>query len=143
MAKQSHNGGERARLEQEIQRTFGFVPEFYDAIPDATFESAWRLHRDFELPADTALDNKTKELIGLAIAAHIKCAYCIYFHSKAARAHGASDEEMKEALAMSGLTVSFSNMISGMRVDLDQFRRDVDRAVDYMLQQGGPQPSAP
>ena len=91
-------------------------------------------HRDFEL-AETAIPNKYKELIGLAVAAHIKCRYCIYFHTQAARANGATDEELKEACAMGGLTVQYSNAISGARYDFEKFEREVDRAVDYMTSQ--------
>ena len=79
-----------------------------------------------------AIPQKYKELIGLAVAAHIKCRYCIYFHEQAARAQGASDEELREACFMGGMTVQFSNALTGMRYDLDVFKAEVDRAVEYM-----------
>lgn len=47
-----------------------------------------------------ALDGKTKELIALAISVAVRCDPCIAFHAKAARRHGASREEVLEALAM-------------------------------------------
>jgi AhpD family alkylhydroperoxidase len=126
---------------QEIEKTFGFVPEFYSAVPKNALESAWGLHRDLEL-AQTGLDNKTKELIGLALAAHIKCKYCIYFHTKAARAFGASDEDLREAVAIGGVTTFYSNAISGAQVDFDDFRREVDRAIDYVVSGQAQQPHA-
>jgi AhpD family alkylhydroperoxidase len=47
-----------------------------------------------------ALDGKTKELIALAVAVAIRCDDCIAFHAKAAVEHGASREEVLEALGM-------------------------------------------
>ena len=47
-----------------------------------------------------ALDSKSKELIALAVAVAIRCDDCIAFHAKAALEHGASREEVLEALGM-------------------------------------------
>ncbi len=47
-----------------------------------------------------ALDAKTKELIALGISVAIRCDDCIGFHVKAALDHGASREEIVEALGM-------------------------------------------
>lgn len=50
--------------------------------------------------APKALDSKTKELIALGIAVAIRCDDCIGFHVKAARQHGATRDEVLEALGM-------------------------------------------
>ena len=47
-----------------------------------------------------ALDAKTKELIALAIGVAVRCDDCIAFHAKAVLEHGASREEVLEALGM-------------------------------------------
>ena len=47
------------------------------------------------------LDTKTKELIALAIGVTVRCDPCIAFHAKAARAAGASREEVMETVATS------------------------------------------
>jgi len=47
-----------------------------------------------------ALDGKTKELIATAISVAIRCDDCIGFHVKAAMDHGATREEVIEALGM-------------------------------------------
>jgi AhpD family alkylhydroperoxidase len=122
---------DREQCEREMEEMFGFVPEFYDAVPDSVVQHAWGIQRDFQL-ADTALDMKTKELIGLAVASQLKCRYCVYFHTQAAKAHGASEEELLEAVAMGGMTDMFSNMITGARIDFDRFQREVDRAIEHM-----------
>lgn len=50
--------------------------------------------------APQALDVKTKELIALGISVAIRCDDCIGFHVKAALEHGATREEVTEALGM-------------------------------------------
>jgi AhpD family alkylhydroperoxidase len=122
---------------------FGFVPKFYAALPESVLDDEWAVQRDFEL-GQTVLPNKVKELIGLAIAAHIKCGYCTYFNTKAARAFGATDDELREAVFMGGLTVQFSNAVTGAQVDVTQFRSDVDRAIAHMTARApGAQPQIP
>jgi AhpD family alkylhydroperoxidase len=110
---------------------FGFEPRYYQALPEVLQPHAWGAQRDFEL-GETAIPTRYKELIGLAVAAHMKCRYCIYFHSQNARALGATDEEMREAVAMGGYTALFSNTLTGMQTDLDEFKEEVDRAVAFM-----------
>lgn len=128
------NGKAREDARRQMEEAFGFVPDFYDAMPEAARASAWGLQRDLEL-SETTLGNKTKELIGLAIASHIKCRYCIHFHAEAAKAFGASEDEMREAIAMGGLTVLFSNALTGNQLDLDHFRKEVDRALEHVKKQ--------
>jgi AhpD family alkylhydroperoxidase len=50
--------------------------------------------------APKALDTKTKELIALAIGVAVRCDDCIAFHTKAAVAAGATDDEIWETLGM-------------------------------------------
>jgi AhpD family alkylhydroperoxidase len=45
-----------------------------------------------------ALDQKTKQLIAVAVAHVTQCPYCIRGHTKAARRHGATPEEVMEAI---------------------------------------------
>ncbi|MGH3731815.1 MAG: carboxymuconolactone decarboxylase family protein [Acidimicrobiales bacterium] len=45
-----------------------------------------------------ALDEKTKQLIAVAVAHVTQCPYCIAGHSKLAHRKGASDEEIMEAI---------------------------------------------
>lgn len=139
---QPKDGSAIEQAKKEIQETFGFVPEFYDVVPEPSRASSWGIQRDLQL-AETALDNKTKELIGLAVAAHIKCRYCTYFHTEAARAFGASDAELREAVAMGGLTALFSNMLTGGQLDMERFKKEVDRALSYAVQKMKGEPQKP
>jgi len=47
-----------------------------------------------------ALDDKTKELVALAISVSIRCAPCIAYHTQGAIKQGASREAIAETLAM-------------------------------------------
>jgi AhpD family alkylhydroperoxidase len=48
--------------------------------------------------ADGALPGKMKQLIAVAVAHVTQCPYCIRGHTKAAMAHGATEEEIMEAI---------------------------------------------
>ena len=50
--------------------------------------------------APKALDTKTKELIALGIAVAVRCDPCVAFHAEGSRKHGASREEIMEAVGM-------------------------------------------
>jgi AhpD family alkylhydroperoxidase len=85
--------------------------------------------RDLQLSQKTALSGKTKELIGLAVAAQVPCRYCVIAHTEFAKLNGATDLELREAVAMASITRNFSTLLHGLQVDEGQFRRDVDRLV--------------
>ena len=76
-----------------------------------------------------ALDEKTKQLIGLAVSAQIPCQYCVYYHTKMAKAQGATDEQIKEAIADAALTRKWSTVLNGSDYDMQSFRKQVDAMV--------------
>jgi AhpD family alkylhydroperoxidase len=114
---------------KEIEKTFGFVPGFVKVMPRAALPSWWEQTKALEMNPETALDGKTKELIGLAVAAQIPCEYCVYFHTEAARLNGASQQEIDEAVGMAAATRAGSTLLNGLQVDKSQFKKDVDRIV--------------
>ena len=60
-----------------------------------------------------ALDVKAKQLIALGVAAQIPCPYCVYAHTKAAKAAGATDAQIKEAIATAALVRFNSTILNG------------------------------
>jgi AhpD family alkylhydroperoxidase len=116
---------------QDIEKTLGFVPGFFRQMPDSAIPGAWAEMKGFQLNPGTRLNGKTKELIGLAVAAQIPCQYCIYFHTAAAKANGATDEEIKEAVAMAGVVRHWSTVLNGNQVDLGAFRHDTDTVLSH------------
>jgi AhpD family alkylhydroperoxidase len=81
-------------------------------LPDQALKPLWDEYRAVMNPMG-ALDGKTKQLIGLAVAAQIPCAYCVYAHTKFAKAAGATDAQIKEAIATAALVRFNSTMLNG------------------------------
>lgn len=127
----------------EMRQMFGRVPGFIETFPDGGLPGAWNEMKAVQFSGDTALSPKVKELIGLAVAAQIPCQYCVYFHAKAARAGGASDEEIKEAVAMAALTRHWSTVINGSQIDFATFRTEVDAMMRYADERAKDAPKAP
>jgi AhpD family alkylhydroperoxidase len=119
---------------RDIEQTLGSVPSFFKQLPATAIAGAWAEMKGFQLNPQTQLNGKTKELIGLAVAAQIPCQYCIYFHTAAARANGATDEEIRETVAMAAVVRHWSTVLNGTQVDLDGFKRDTDKVLDVAAQ---------
>ena len=122
--------GDASATYQDIEKTLGMVPGFFKVFPQSGIAGAWDEFKTLQLNPNTALDGKTKQLIGLAVAAQIPCQYCIYFHASAAKANGASQEEIEEAVAMAAMTRHWSTVLNGMEVDLDSFKKDTDTVLE-------------
>lgn len=73
------------------------------------------------------LDAKTRELISLGVAAQIPCTYCVYAHTKNARANGASEAEIREAVAAAATVRHWSTVLNGMAYDFEAFKAELDR----------------
>ncbi len=114
---------------QDIQKTLGTVPGFFKLFPEAGIAGAWMEFKSIQLNPNTKLNGKTKELIGLAISSQIPCEYCVYFHTAAAKANGATEEEIREAVAMAAIVRHWSTVLNGMQVDFDGFKKEVDTVL--------------
>lgn len=102
------------------------APQFMqETLPKPAVEGAWQEFQAINDP-DGALGAKTKELIALAVSAQVPCEYCVYYHTKAAEAHGASDAQIKEALASAASVRKWSTMLNGSQYDYDAWRQQVD-----------------
>jgi AhpD family alkylhydroperoxidase len=109
---------------QDIEQTLGFVPTFMRQMPKAGFPGAWQQLKGLEFSEDTALDAKTKALIELAVVSQIPCQYCIWADAAAAKAAGATDEEIGEAVAVAATGLYWSTMLNGLQVDLPTFKAE-------------------
>ena len=114
---------------KDMQATLGIVPGFFKAFPQSGIAGAWAEFKTVVLDPNTALNGKTKQLIGLAVSAQIPCTYCIYFHTAVAKANGATDEEISEAVAQAAITRHWSTVLNGMQVDLTAFKTDTDTVL--------------
>jgi AhpD family alkylhydroperoxidase len=114
---------------RDIEQTLGMVPSFFKLFPESGIAGAWAEFKAVQLNPKTRLDGKTKELIGLAVAAQVPCQYCVYFHTTAAKANGASDEEVRETVAMAAIVRHWSTYLNGMQVDLAAFKGETDTVL--------------
>ena len=114
---------------KDIEQTLGMVPTFFKLFPEAGIAGAWAEFKAVQLNPKTKLDGKTKELMGLAVAAQIPCTYCVYFHTAAAKANGATDQEIREAVAMAAIVRHWSTVLNGMQVDLTSFKKETDTVL--------------
>lgn len=114
---------------KDIEKTLGFVPEFLRAYPEVAISGAWEEMKSFQMGNKTALNGKQKELIGLAVSSQVPCHYCTYFHTKASKANGATDAEVKEAIAMAALTRHWSTWLNGQGSELTVFHNEVDQVM--------------
>jgi AhpD family alkylhydroperoxidase len=114
---------------RDIEATLGSVPTFFKLFPEEGVGGAWTEFKTVQLNSKTALSGKEKELIGLAVAAQIPCSYCIYFHTQAAKLNGATDAEVREAVAMAAITRHWSTVLNGMQADPAGFREETDTVL--------------
>jgi AhpD family alkylhydroperoxidase len=134
--------GQRKGVLADIERTLGIVPAFFKMMPPTHLESEWRIFKEFQLSDKTSLPPKVKELIGLAVAAQMQCQYCTYFHTVAAGMHGATAEELNEALLMGKHTAGWSTFLAGARYDLEQLKKEMGELKSHMAKQRpSPRPS--
>ena len=95
-------------------------------LPDQALKPHWDEQLAVMNPKG-ALDGKTKQLIGLAVAAQIPCTYCVYGHTKLAKAAGATDAQIQEAIETAALVRFNSTMLQGSAYDQQKFQQEVDR----------------
>lgn len=120
---------------QDIEQTLGSIPNYFKMFPENSIASAWKMMKTIQLNPDTSLSAKDKELIGLAVSAQVPCSYCTYFHTEAAKLNGASNDEVREALAMASLTRFWSTVINGNQMDEQKFKREVGQMLRYVKSQ--------
>ena len=109
---------------RDIEATLGLVPAQWKAIPEDAVAAMWAETK--ALGASTTLTEKEKHLIGLGVSAQIPCAYCVYGHTAAAKAAGASDAEIKAAVAQAAYTRQMSTILNGLPQDFADFKKDTD-----------------
>jgi AhpD family alkylhydroperoxidase len=124
----------RTEVYNEIKSMFGMVPTFIKSIPDSSLELEWNLMKRVQFD-EGPIPNKYRELIGVGIAAAIKCPYCAFFHTEVARLNGATDAEIEDAVHVAKSAAGWSTYINGMQVDYDQFRQEIMKISEYVRAQ--------
>lgn len=126
---------DRQAVDRDIEETLGLVPEFFQRVPDYLLPSEWASFKSLQLSDETAIPNKYKELIGLAVSGATRCRYCAYFHTEAARLFGASEEEIVETALISKNTMGWSTYLNTLQFDYDKFVEEFDQVAAHVREQ--------
>ena len=87
-----------------------------------TLKRTWESVKEVMAPG--ALDPLTKEMIYLAVSVTRGCEYCIASHTAAARAKGATEAMLGEAMAVIGMANETNALVTGYQVEVDErFKR--------------------
>lgn len=112
---------------RDMEQRFGFVPDFLRRFPANGIVGAWRLWRDVELDPEGAVPPKYLALAGLGVAAQVPCRYCVIADTELAKAAGATEAELTEAIAVAAFTRQMSTLLNGLQLDEAAFRADIQR----------------
>jgi AhpD family alkylhydroperoxidase len=116
---------------KDIKKTMGVVLDQFKKIPHDVVPHEWALMKEYSF-SETKIPAKYKELMGLAIAATIKCPYCIYFHTHAAKMNGATEDEIAETAFLARFTTGWSEMIHAASIDLEEFKKQIGEVETYL-----------
>jgi AhpD family alkylhydroperoxidase len=125
----------RRDVDADIESTLGLVPEFFKKVPDYLIPTEWASFKSLELSDQTAIPNKYKELIGLAVSGATRCRYCAYFHAEAARLFGASEDEITETALIAKNTMGWSTYLNTLAFDYDEFVAEFDQIAAHVREQ--------
>lgn len=87
---------ERKQVTRETAPFFERGPHAVPFITDAALEWERQCSSKGQLKAEF-LDDKVRELIGVAHSAITSCAHCAFYHTEMARVNGATDAEIQDA----------------------------------------------
>jgi AhpD family alkylhydroperoxidase len=99
-------------------------PFFKETYPKGALDAAWTEYKAI-YNNDGAVTLKNKQLIALAVSAQIPCEYCVLAHTKNAKAAGASQDEILEALAVAAMVRKWSTVLNGAAYDMDKFKKEI------------------
>jgi AhpD family alkylhydroperoxidase len=126
---------DRREADQDIEEVFGLVPEFFQRVPDYLLPTEWASFKSLVLSDQTAIPNKYKELIGLAVSGATRCRYCAYFHAEAARLFGATEDEITETALIAKNTMGWSTYLNTLQFDYDAFTAEFDQMAAHIREQ--------
>ena len=123
--------GEYEDTLKDIEKTFGFVPGFMKGLPQDVLIHDWPLMKKYTL-GESKIPAKYRELLGLAVAANIKCPYCQLFHKSVAQMYGATPEEFAEIAFLASYTSRWSAMIHAQNYSYETFAKETAQIGAYL-----------
>ena len=122
------------KAEAEMKEAFGTVPLMLENYPEDLRASAWEWFKATQSP-DGAIPAKYSELISLGVASQIPCNYCIDAHTTMAKMLGATDAEIKAAVASAAGTRHWSTVLNGTGVEFEEFKAEWDMIFEHIKKQ--------
>lgn len=123
-----------AKAEAEMKAMLGTVPTMMKVYPEHMRNGVWEWFKSTMSP-DAAIPPKYKQLLSLAVAAQIPCAYCTYAHTTMAKMFGATEAEIQEAVAGAADVRHWSTVMNGNSVPLDEFKQEWDQILAHLQKQ--------
>ena len=114
--------GKVKKIFADIKKTRSIkkIPNFWRSIAHnpELLERTWDNLK--QIMRKGSLDPVTKELIYVAVSITNSCEYCTKSHSYAAKKKGASDEMLKEMIAVVGLANKNNKLVDAYQVEVDK-----------------------
>jgi AhpD family alkylhydroperoxidase len=127
---------EYQRTLEDIEKTLGLVPGFMKGVPKDVLVAEWPIFRKYQLE-ESEIPPRYRELIGLAVAANIKCPYCQLFHREGAKMNGATEKELAEVAFLAAWTSHWSAIIHGQHYDYDTFEKEFEKIGAHLQKTAG------
>lgn len=122
------------KAEAEMEAALGTVPVMMKVYPEHLRSGAWEWFKAMQSP-EGAIPAKYSQLISLGVASQIPCTYCVYAHTTMAKMLGATEEEIREAVAHAADTRHWSTVLNGAGVDFEKFKTEWDGILAHIKKQ--------
>ena len=126
---------DRHEADRDIEQVLGLNLEMFQRVPDYLLPTEWASFTSLVL-SETAIPNKYKEMIGLAVSGATRCRYCAYFHAEAARLFGATEDEITETALIAKNTMGWSTYLNTLQFDYDAFTEEFDQMAAHIRELG-------
>ena len=121
MIEESQATGQVKKVFEDIKNSRGIteIPNFWKMLANDPneLERSWNSLK--QVMKKGTLDPVTKELIYVAVSITNSCEYCTRSHSYAAKKKGATDEMLKEMIAVVGLANKNNKLVDSYQVEVD------------------------
>lgn len=115
---------DRDMVERDMKEVLGRTPALLDRVPDELLDADWQLLRQAFVD-DSLIPSRYQALIGVAVAAAVRCPYATRLQTELARVHGASEAELAEAVHHAALVTGWSTRLHGFGFEAGEFDAEV------------------
>ena len=114
-----------------LKRRSDSFPPCSRKFPTATLELEWQLYKKVQFE-EGPVPNKYRELIGVAVSAVTKCEASTFYHTEMAKLHGATPEEIEDAVHFAKSSIGWGTYIDGLQLDLDQWKDEIRQLCEHV-----------